>query len=70
MSPKSAPLTAGDYILYTQYNDLRDDVLDPTDGHTHSGNEGDGKIIYARAYISDTPPASPFPGMIWVDTSE
>lgn len=69
MAPKSTPLTADDYILYTQYNNLRDDVLDPTDGHTHTGNEGEGAIIYARAYVSDTAPSSPFAGMIWVDTN-
>jgi len=68
MSPKSQPLSPSDFVIYTQYNNLRDDILDPNEGHTHTGEEGGGAIIYARAYVSDTAPSSPFAGMIWLDT--
>jgi hypothetical protein len=70
MSPVSTEISPGDYIYSKQYNDLRDDILDVVNGHGHSGVNEDGKIIYARAYVSDTAPTIPFAGMIWVDTSE
>ena len=42
---KSSELSPEDPIVYTQYNDLRDDVLDPNTGHTHSGDADDGARI-------------------------
>lgn len=66
---QSSEVTAGQHMLASQYNDLRDDVLDATLGHTHTGEPDGGAIIYARAYVSDLAPDSPFAGMIWLDTS-
>lgn len=44
--PNSSELGAGDVkVLKEQYNDLRDDVLDPTTGHDHTGAAGHGKQI-------------------------
>lgn len=40
----SADVNAGDDILASQYNNLREDVLDETTGHGHTGS-GDGKLI-------------------------
>ena len=37
-----------DDMLATQYNDLFDDVLDPTTGHTHDGTTGGGVLINAQ----------------------
>lgn len=39
----SADVNAGDDILASQYNDLREDVLDPVTGHDHEG--ADGKVL-------------------------
>lgn len=42
----SSELGAGDVkLLKDQYNGLRDDVLDPVTGHTHTGEEGGGKLL-------------------------
>jgi len=41
----SNPVSAGDQATAQQYNDLRDDVLDPTTGHAHTGAAGGGKQI-------------------------
>jgi len=42
---KSSELNPDSVIVYTQYNNLRDDVLSPTEGHTHSGDADDGQRI-------------------------
>ena len=39
----SSTVSAGDDILASQYNDLREDVLDNSTGHNHEGT--DGKIL-------------------------
>ena len=44
MALASSVVVAGDDILASQYNNLRKDVLDTTDGHAHSGT-ADGKLI-------------------------
>ncbi len=41
----SNPVSAGDQATAQQYNDLRDDVLDPTTGHAHTGAAEGGKQI-------------------------
>jgi len=42
---QSVEVTELDPILYTQYNNLRKDVLDNSLGHTHSGNAEEGALI-------------------------
>lgn len=42
---QSSEISPEDPIVYTQYNNLRDDVLSTTLGHTHSGASSDGKRI-------------------------
>jgi len=42
---QSSEVTETDPVVYTQYNNLRKDVLDPTVGHSHSGEADGGKII-------------------------
>lgn len=41
----SGTVASGGAILASQYNDLRDDVLDPSTGHTHLGSAGYGPQI-------------------------
>lgn len=43
----SSEISPEDGIVYTQYNDLRDDVLSPTTGHTHTGEADDGQRIHS-----------------------
>jgi hypothetical protein len=43
--PSSGTVSAGGAVLASQYNDLRDDVLDPSTGHTHMGSAGYGAQI-------------------------
>lgn len=48
----SSPVSPGDDILASDYNDLRDDVLDSTTGHPHDGV--DGKVITASGLAADS----------------
>jgi hypothetical protein len=43
--PVSSDVTAGTAALASQFNALRDDVLDATNGHTHTGSVDEGKYI-------------------------
>jgi hypothetical protein len=44
--PLSGTVQAGiDTVLASQYNNLRDDVLNVSTGHTHTGVSEDGKLI-------------------------
>ena len=45
MPPISSPVSAGDNILDSQYNNLRADVLNVSTGHRHSGAAEDGRLI-------------------------
>ena len=38
--PESSAFTQGQQITHTALNNVRDDVLDPTDGHDHDGTDG------------------------------
>ena len=41
----SGTVTASDLVLYSQYNNLRKDVLDTSSGHNHSGSTDCGKLL-------------------------
>lgn len=45
MLANSSPVNAGDDILASQYNNLRDDVVNPSTGHNHDGTAGGGTIL-------------------------
>lgn len=52
--PNSSEFGAGDVkVLKGQYNDLRDDVLDPTTGHPHTGGAGEGMQLSGPNAIVD-----------------
>jgi hypothetical protein len=48
----SGTVTAGSAALASQYNNLRDDVLDVSTGHTHTGAAEEGKQIEGSAIAS------------------
>lgn len=48
----SSSINAGDDALASQYNNLRDDVLDETTGHQHTGS-GDGIQISTSGIEDD-----------------
>jgi hypothetical protein len=48
----SGTVTAGSAALASQYNNLRDDVLNITTGHTHTGASEDGKKVEGTAIAS------------------
>jgi hypothetical protein len=45
----SGTVTAGSAALASQYNNLRDDVLNVSTGHTHTGASEDGKKVHGTA---------------------
>jgi hypothetical protein len=47
--PLSGSVTAGSAALASQYNNLRDDVLNVSTGHTHTGASEDGKKVHGTA---------------------
>jgi hypothetical protein len=47
--PNSGTVTAGSVALASQYNNLRDDVLNVSTGHTHTGASEDGKKVHGTA---------------------
>ena len=49
--PNSGTVTAGSAALASQYNNLRDDVLNIVTGHGHSGVGEDGKAIVAGGIL-------------------
>jgi hypothetical protein len=48
----SGTVTAGSAALASQYNNLRDDVLNVSTGHTHTGASEDGKKVEGTAIAS------------------
>jgi hypothetical protein len=48
----SGTVTAGSAALASQYNNLRDDVLNVSTGHTHTGASEDGKQVEGTAIAS------------------
>jgi hypothetical protein len=48
----SGTVTAGSAALASQYNNLRDDVLNVSTGHTHTGASEDGKKVEGSAIAS------------------
>jgi hypothetical protein len=48
----SGTVTAGSAALASQYNNLRDDVLNVTTGHTHTGASENGKKVEGSAIAS------------------
>lgn len=55
MAPWSSPVTQGiTEVLAAQYNYLRLDVLDETNGHTHTGDDDGGKQVpFSKLDYSD-----------------
>jgi hypothetical protein len=49
---QSSEISPEDPIIYTQYNNLRDDILDPTDGHAHDGSTDGGKRISVANFMN------------------
>ena len=49
--PNSGTVTAGSAALASQYNNLRDDVLNIVTGHGHSGVGEDGKAVVSAADV-------------------
>lgn len=47
----SIAVMAGNTATAAEYNTLRDDVVDPTTGHTHTGAAGEGPLL-GRTAIS------------------
>jgi len=47
--PNSGTVTAGSVALASQYNNLRDDVLNVSTGHTHTGASENGKKVHGTA---------------------
>jgi len=47
--PNSGTVTAGSAALASQYNNLRDDVLDTSTGHTHTGASENGARVEGTA---------------------
>lgn len=54
----SADVVAGDDILASQYNNLRDDTLDASTGHQHLGGADEGKKILGRSIDPETKQSS------------
>ena len=50
----SGTVTAGSAALASQYNNLRDDVLNVSTGHTHTGASEDGALVAATGVSSGT----------------
>ncbi len=51
--PNSGTVTAGSAALASQYNNLRDDVLNIITGHGHSGVGEDGKAVVSAADVQE-----------------
>lgn len=51
--PNSGTVTAGSAALASQYNNLRDDVLNILTGHGHSGVGEDGKAVVSAADVQE-----------------
>jgi hypothetical protein len=51
--PNSGTVTAGSAALASQYNNLRDDVLNIVTGHGHSGVGEDGKAVVSAADVQE-----------------
>lgn len=49
----SSEVKKGQDGVYTQFNDLRDDILDVTTGHDHTGT-GKGKILSTDSFEDDS----------------
>jgi len=58
MMANSSTVTAGDDATAAQYNNLRKDVLDTTDGHTHNGTDS---MLLAWGFMASA-------AQVWVDT--
>lgn len=52
--PNSGTVTAGSAALASQYNNLRDDVLNTSTGHTHTGASENGAKVAATGISSGT----------------
>lgn len=52
--PNSGTVTAGSAALASQYNNLRDDVLNTSTGHTHTGASENGAKVAATGVSSGT----------------
>lgn len=50
--PNSGTVTAGSAALASQYNNLRDDVLNTSTGHTHTGASENGAKVHGTALDS------------------
>ena len=51
----SSAVSDGDNLVIDQYNDLRDDVLDNSTGHTHTGSANAGKVVlHSNVTLSGT----------------